>query len=128
MIKSLIDRIFNFKTKNEIIVKELKKNSSFKTKNEIESNQKDFMKVFSIEKGELKPVNLPDFGNFKGFSLSEWRKKDGEIVKVGDVICVVENENITMEIESIYSGKLIITSKIKQQLNVNSELFKVEGI
>ncbi len=129
MIKSLINLIFNSKTKKELI-KELRKNSSFKAVEELEKNPSlnSNVEILKLEKGEVKTVRLPDFGNLQGFYVSEWTKKNGQNIKSGDIVCVLENENMAIEVESIYCGKLIITSTLKQILSQNSELFKVEGI
>jgi Biotin-requiring enzyme len=130
MIKLLLKIIFNSKTKNSELLKELSKNPSFKTVEEIENNPnlRNNSKIIKLEKGEIKSITLPNFENIKGLYISEWKKKNGEIINSGDVVCVLVNDNILMELESFYSGKLIITSKLKQQVSMNSELFKVEGV
>src|SRR5947209_14663588 len=41
-------------------------------------------------------------------SLVEWIKKDGEAVRVGDVICTIEGDKAVNEVESMDSGVLRI--------------------
>lgn len=131
MFKSLFNYFFKTKSaEDDALMMELKKIPGFKSKKELELNpsQNNIEEAIVLKKGEIKTITLPDFGNFKGFILDEWIKKNGDIIKTGDIICVIKNDVIAMEMESIYSGKLIITAKQNQQLNLNSELCKVEGM
>ncbi len=130
MIKSLINLIFNSEVKKAQLNKELKKNPSFRTIDEIDhsSNSNINPKSILLKEDEVRIVTMPDFGNLKGFHVSEWTKKNGSIIKTGDIVCVLENENITFELETLYSGKLIITAKTRQSIQTGTELFKVEGI
>lgn len=82
----------------------------------------------NLQKGEIKTITLPDFGVLNGFILSEWTKKNGEVIQSGEIICVIENEKITMEFESFYTGKLVIIAKEKQPLEKNEVLCMMEGI
>ena len=95
----------------------LKKDSSLKKEAE-----------FKIEKGEIKSINIPDFGNQNGFKITKWYYKNGSVIKAGEVICNIENENLTMEVESVYNGKLISTTQAKKLLEKGAEICKVEGI
>jgi pyruvate dehydrogenase E2 component (dihydrolipoamide acetyltransferase) len=40
-------------------------------------------------------------------NLSKWSKKEGDIVKAGDVIAEIETDKATMEVEAVDEGKLI---------------------
>ncbi len=129
MIKSLIRKLF-FPTKkrNEIISDE-ERNSNFRTKEELEKHKTNSVQSdFKIEKGKIQSVTLPELGNQKGFTLTKWYFKSGDIVKRGDIVCEIENENITMEFESIYSGKITPTCKLNQKLIQETEIFTIEGI
>lgn len=131
MFKSLFKYFFKTEpAEDDALTMELKKIPGFKTKKELEMNpnQNNTKVDIVLKKGEIKTITLPDFGNLKEFILTEWVKKNGDIIKSGDIICVVENKMITMELESFYSGKLIVIAEQNQQLSINSELCKVEGM
>ena len=76
----------------------------------------------------LKSISSPELGNQKGLTLTKWYVKPGDIVKKGDIVCEVENENITMEFESFYSGKIISICRLNQKLTSGIEIFKIEGV
>ncbi len=131
MFKSLFNYFFNTKpSDDDPLLVELNKIPGFRSRKEMELNptQNNTVEDIVLKKGEIKTVCLPDFGNFKEFILAEWLKKNGDLIKSGDIVCVIENEVIVMELESAYTGKLSIVAKQNQPLNINSELFKVEGI
>ena len=71
---------------------------------------------------------MPDLENQKGLVLKKWCVKPGDIVKHGDIVCQIENDNITMEFESYYRGKIIFSCKLNQKLTNGIEIFKIEGI
>ncbi|WP_282055737.1 biotin/lipoyl-containing protein [Maribacter luteus] len=81
-----------------------------------------------MEKGKIESIFTPELGNQKGLSLTKWYFKPGDIIKSGDIVCEIENENITMEFESIYSGRILSTCKPKQKLTSGTEIFRIEGI
>jgi len=47
-------------------------------------------------------------------TLTKWHIKSGDIVKHGDIICNIENENITMEFESFFNGRIISTCELNK--------------
>ncbi len=130
MIKSLINLIFNSKTKQSESINELKKNPSFRTIEEINRNPDLNIapKTIKVNEGEIETVTLPDFGNIQGLYVSEWKKNNGAIIESGDTVCVIQNDTIVMELECIYSGKLIVTTELNQIITPGSELFKIEGV
>lgn len=129
MIKSLIRRLFLSERKRKEIIKNLKTNPDFRTKDEfqhgINSNRSSESK---LKKGEVQSVILPDLGNQKGLTLTKWYFKPGAIVTYGDIICDMENETIFMELETVFSGKLIYSCKLNERLNNGAEIFRIEGI
>ncbi|MFD2916076.1 biotin/lipoyl-containing protein [Psychroserpens luteus] len=60
--------------------------------------------------------------------LTKWYFKSGDIVKKGDIVCDIENENITMEFESFFIGKILLICSLKTKLTSGTEIFKIEGI
>ena len=129
MIKSLIRKLFLSEEKRNEIINDLKSNPNFKTKEEIEKDGTDSIESdSSLEKGKVQSIFSPELGNQKGLTLAKWYFKPGDIVKRGDIVCEIENENITMEFESFYSGKIISTCRLNQKLTSGIELFKIEGI
>lgn len=129
MIKSLIRKLFLSDSKQNEIINDLKKNPDFKTKDEIDKNRIESNRLdFKLEKGKVESILSPDLGNQKGLILTKWFVKPGDIVKHSDIVCEIENENITMEFESFYSGKIISTCGLNQKLTNGMEIFKIEGI
>ncbi|WP_082591161.1 biotin/lipoyl-containing protein [Sediminicola sp. YIK13] len=109
---------------------DLKSNPNFRSKDEIDKNGPNSNSVsdFKLDKGEVQTIFTPELGNQKGLTLSKWFYKSGDIVKSGDIICVIENEDITMEFESVFNGRIISTCRLNEKLTSSTELFKIEGI
>ncbi len=54
-------------------------------------------------------IPMPRLGwNMEEGMLVQWMKKDGELVKQGEIVCVIEGDKATTEIESFESGVLKI--------------------
>jgi len=54
-------------------------------------------------------VVLPRFGwNIETGALTEWLKRDGDMVQAGDLLCTVETDKAVMEVEALDSGILRI--------------------
>jgi len=83
---------------------------------------------FELEKGQVQLITTPELKNQKGLTLAKWYFKSGDIIKSGDIVCIIENENISMEFESFFSGRLLSPCKLNEKLTAGAELFKVEGI
>ena len=130
MIRTLIRRLFLSERKRNEIIKDLKSNTNFQTKEEIQKSgtNSDQISDFNLEKGKTQSVFTPELGNQKELTLTKWYFNAGDIVKSGDIICDIENENITMEFETVFSGKILSTCKLNERLTSGTELFKIEGI
>tara|TARA_B100000949_G_scaffold231436_1_gene243647 strand:+ start:122 stop:511 length:390 start_codon:yes stop_codon:yes gene_type:complete len=129
MIKSIIRKLFLSDEKRNEIIKDLKSNPNFRTKEEIEKYGTDSIQSdLKLKKGEVQSISSPELGNQKGLTLTKWYVKPGDIVKKGDIVCEIENENITMEFESFYSGKIISICRLNQKLTSGIEIFKIEGV
>ena len=129
MIKSIIRKLFLSDEKLNEIIKDLKSNPNFRTKEEIEKYGTDSIQSdLKLKKGEVQSISSPELGNQKGLTLTKWYVKPGDIVKKGDIVCEIENENITMEFESFYSGKIISICRLNQKLTSGIEIFKIEGV
>lgn len=124
MIKSFIHKLFQSSKKRNEILKDLKSNPNFQTQSETDFNQADF----KLKKEKVETIYSPNLGNQKGLVLTKWYVEPDDLVKQGEIICLIENENISMEFESFYSGKIISTCKLHQKLSNGTELFKIEGI
>ncbi|MBM3265097.1 MAG: lipoyl domain-containing protein, partial [candidate division Zixibacteria bacterium] len=54
-------------------------------------------------------ILMPRLGwNMEEGTLVEWLKQDGERVQTGDLVCVIEGDKATNEVESFESGVLRI--------------------
>ena len=130
MIKTFIDRLFSSQKKSNEIASHLKRNPNFRTKEELEkyesnSNRSSYA---TLDKGKVESISAPDLGNQNGLTLTIWYFKPGNIIKTGDIVCSIGNENITMEFESVFNGRIISTCKLNEKLIPGSEIFKIEGI
>lgn len=83
--------------------------------------------VLKQRSGQINIIKLPDLGNQKGLLLTRWNFKIGDLVKHGDILCVIENKEFTIEFESFFEGKLIWCCNINQPLSINSEICKIES-
>lgn len=128
MIKSLIRRLFLSDEKRNGLINDLRKNPNFKTNEEIGKDGNTNQSGVKLEKGKVESIFSPDLGNQKDLVLKKWHVKPGDIVQNGDIVCEIENENITLEFESFYSGKIVSTCRLNQKLTRGIEVFKIEGI
>ncbi|MEY8830079.1 dihydrolipoamide acetyltransferase family protein [Sedimentitalea sp. XS_ASV28] len=73
-------------------------------------------------------VKLPDVGEgVTEAELAEWNVKVGDIVKEDDVIAAVMTDKATVEIPSLYGGKITwIAGEIGDILAVGSDLVRIE--
>ncbi len=74
------------------------------------------------------PVKLPDVGEgVTEAELAEWHVKVGDIIKEDDVIAAVMTDKATVEIPSLYDGKVTwIGGEIGDILPVGSDLIRIE--
>tara|TARA_B100000378_G_C17961784_1_gene383834 strand:+ start:487 stop:879 length:393 start_codon:yes stop_codon:yes gene_type:complete len=130
MIRNLIRRLFINEKKRIKILKDLKSNDSFRTREEILNgdNRINEAVTLNLKKGEIKSIYSPDLGNQRNLVLTKWYYKPGDLVTSGDIICDIENENIVMEFESLFSGKLLSTCNLNQKLTKGTEIFKIIGV
>ena len=130
ILKFIFPKLFLSEEEKNEIIKDLKVNTNFMTKEQMLRKDSSLKKEveFKLEKGEVKSVLIPDFGNQTGFKITKWYFKTGSNVKAGDIICNIENKKLTMELESIYDGKLISINQTKEELAKGVEICKVEGI
>ncbi|WP_299766167.1 hypothetical protein [uncultured Dokdonia sp.] len=117
MIKSLLQKLFGSQEKQNAIKNDLKSPS-----NNLVSESTP------LKKGEIQTILLPDFGGQKGLVLKKWHVQLGDIVKSNAIVCVIENKNITFELESFYHGKIIAMCPLHKELETGSEILQIEGI
>jgi hypothetical protein len=85
--------------------------------------------VFEIPYNEHKTqlILMPNMNN-QSFKISKWFYKVGEDIKEGNVIFELENEKVTLEFESLNSGKLVSISNRTSNLNYGDEICKIEKL
>lgn len=129
MLKSLINKLFYSGRKEDQIIKDLKAIPNFRSKKEVKEPRNERLQAHTkLKKGDTKSIYTPELGNLKGLVLTQWYFEIGDIVKSGDVVCKIENENITLEFETLYGGKIISTCRLNQKLTKGVEILKLEGI
>lgn len=74
------------------------------------------------------PIKLPDVGEgVTEAELAEWHVKVGDIVKEDDIIAAVMTDKATVEIPSLYSGKIVqLGGEIGEILAIGSDLVLIE--
>jgi 2-oxoisovalerate dehydrogenase E2 component (dihydrolipoyl transacylase) len=74
------------------------------------------------------PVKLPDVGEgVTEAELAEWHVKVGDIVKEDDVIAAVMTDKATVEIPSLYTGKVVeLGGEVGDILSVGTNLVMIE--
>ena len=78
------------------------------------------------DKAKIQSVFAPNLGSEKGLILTKWYFKPGDTIIIGDIVCDIENENITMEFESLFKGRIVSTCKLNEKLTSRTEIFKIE--
>ena len=117
MIKSILQKLLGSQEKQNAI------------KNDLKSHPNDVVSENApLKKGEIQTIVLPDFGDQKGLILKKWHVQLGDIVKSDAIVCVIENKNITLELESFYHGKVIAMCPLHKELETGSEIVQIEGI
>lgn len=133
----MIIKLFNFlfKSNSDFISQDkqlnaLKKHPNFKSKEEIQKSIDYGKELHNTEltKNEVKVISVPALGDCKVFEVTNWIKKNGDIVKSGDIICEIENAKVIMELESYYSGLITETCDVHVKLNPGNQLCKIIGI
>ncbi|GAA4292968.1 lipoyl domain-containing protein [Aestuariibaculum suncheonense] len=75
---------------------------------------------------DVQTIILPDLGTKDKLTVTKWFAKPGDIIKSGDIICILESDNMTLEFESFCSGRMLWACKTHTKLSVGMELFKIE--
>lgn len=85
--------------------------------------------IFEIPFNKEKTISvyIPNIQN-KSFTISKWYVKIGDFIQKGQIICELESNSITLEFESINSGKLVFINKSRSKLKFVDELCKIEEI
>ena len=84
-------------------------------------------KNIKLEKGQTQTIHIPDINKQQNFVVSKWYYKIGDIIKGGDVLCEIQNDNIAMEFESFFEGKITWCCEENQKLSIGAEICKIQG-
>ena len=77
--------------------------------------------------GAVKEMKVPAVGeSITEVTLSTWLKKDGDFVKLDEVIAEVESDKATFELPAEANGILRIVAKEKQTLPIGGMICKIE--
>ena len=132
MIKSLLRKLFRLdntnERRNEIVI-DLKSHPQFRPNEEMHTNKSvSTSSAQTLEKGKVESIYAPKLGNQSGLILTKWYVKPGDLVKSGDIVCEIENDNISIEFETYYNGKVVWTCELHKDVTNGIEIFKIEGI
>lgn len=137
IFNSIFDKLFGSKNSSNKLFNDLKSDSRFKTKEDMEnSNVVPIPEhIYKLKTGHVETIKCPNLENWNDVTpvshnmiLTKWYFKVGDMVKHGDVICDVESERYTMEFESFYEGRLIWCCELNKELVPGSEICKIEGV
>lgn len=82
---------------------------------------------FVIPKGKKITMRSPDIPHLE-FRLVEWVRQVGEVVAPNEVICILENEHLTMEYESQFHCKIFYTEPINTVIKHGDRVCIIEEI
>ncbi|KAA1247034.1 biotin/lipoyl-containing protein [Aquimarina sp. RZ0] len=71
-------------------------------------------------------ITLPEFSDQKNFGVTRWYFQAGDLIKEGDIICELENDTVTMELECVADGRIISIYTANKILKTGEEVCKVE--
>jgi biotin carboxyl carrier protein len=126
MLKKIFDILFG--KRNQELVNELKKNSSFRTNQQVSKSSENSVYQKKLQKVEKFSITVPNLGDNKDVIITNWFVKTGDLTKSGTIICEIENEKAIMELESYVSGKVVFTHAFNQKIKPNTEICIIEGI
>lgn len=119
MIKKIINRLF-------FPEKERNLNSRTERAVQKEPSNANQTNTVAFKKGEIHTFTIPNLGNQEPFIVTQFYYKPGDIVTTGTVLCEIENEEITIEMESYFYGKIIATCALNEKLTTGTEILKIE--
>lgn len=123
MFKKIKELFFSSETKDNVksitIEKRIKKG---------ENELKDPKSYPTLKFGERISMKCPDLGVEMTLRVSKWRVKVGQHVFPKQIICILENEEILIEYESITTAKVISLVELNTEVNPNEDLCVIEGI
>jgi 2-oxoglutarate dehydrogenase E2 component (dihydrolipoamide succinyltransferase) len=102
------------------------------TKNEVKNETKPEIKAEKIPtsmetKSEIMTMTVPPVGeSINEVTLSNWIKKDGDFVKMDEVLCELESDKATFELPAKAEGILRHIAKAGDVLAINSPICKIE--
>jgi 2-oxoglutarate dehydrogenase E2 component (dihydrolipoamide succinyltransferase) len=77
-------------------------------------------------KGEVLEMKVPAVGeSITEVTIAKWQKKDGETVKMNDVLCEIESDKATFELTAEANGVLQIIAKEGQTLPIGAPICKI---
>lgn len=77
--------------------------------------------------GQVLEVKVPTVGeSITEVTVANWTKKNGETVALNEVLCEIESDKATFELQAEASGKLIIVAQAGTTLPIGALLAKIE--
>lgn len=101
-------------------------------KNEVKNETKPEIKAEKIQtsmetKSEIITMTVPPVGeSINEVTLSNWIKKDGDFVKLDEILCELESDKATFELPAKAEGILRHIAKAGDVLAINSPICKIE--
>lgn len=77
--------------------------------------------------GQTIEMKVPTVGeSITEVTVANWNKKDGDIVALNDVLCEIESDKATFELQAEAAGKLTIVAQSGTTLPIGGTLAKIE--
>jgi len=95
-----------------------------------EENLETEIQEINLKRGESQKIMFPKQLDDKlNFKIVKWNFHTGQIVKNGDVICVIENDKkLSMEFQSFMKGRLNYRLPENQKLNYKSIIAEIVSV
>ena len=106
---SFVKNIFNTLFQSELNTKE----------------EKIIITKIDFDENKVQVITMPKIED-SSFKISKWFFKVGSTIQKNCIICHLESDAITIEIESLVSGKLVEITTKKGQIYDGEEICKIE--
>jgi hypothetical protein len=106
---SFVKNIFNTLFQSELNTKE----------------EKIIITKIDFDENKVQVITMPKIED-SSFKISKWFFKVGSTIQKNSIICHLESDAITIEIESLVSGKLVEITTQKEWIQDGEEICKIE--
>ncbi|CAL2103667.1 protein of unknown function [Tenacibaculum sp. 190130A14a] len=81
-----------------------------------------------LEEGKTETICLPDFNKYQNLTIAKWHFHIGDMIEGGDIICEIQNNQVTIEFESLMEGELIWSCEPNKKLTTGMDICTIRGV